>query len=465
MKIVKLKAENFKKLSAVEINPEGNTVLITGKNGAGKSSVLDAIVAALGGKTKTPEKPIRDGQERAEVVVSLPQFVVRRIFTQKGSRLEITNADGFKADSPQTLLDNLLGEISFDPMEFVNMGRTAAGKRDRRRILMEMLHLDFSDINAQIEAIKQKRSEAKRDRERFEIELEKTPFTEGLPETEINSSDLMSRLQQAMDQNANLNQLRISLQSFQQQILSYDDRIAMQKNRIEQAEKQLADMRAELQKSVEKRDDIVRQAEKCRTAIETFDLIDINEVKNSIASVEETNKKIRDNCQRKTLEKFVEQKKSEFSLLGKQIEELEREKAKRLSAAKFPVNGLSVSEDDILLDGIPLDQVNDAKKLEVGIAISMALNPKLKVILMKGNDLDSESMRAISRMAKDNDYQLWIEKVDESGKVGIYIEDGHIAEHGALLPSSEPASAEQSTDESPTVPLADDPEAGSFFDD
>ena len=47
MKIVKLTAENFKRLEAVEITPDGNTVLISGRNGQGKSSVLDSILAAL----------------------------------------------------------------------------------------------------------------------------------------------------------------------------------------------------------------------------------------------------------------------------------------------------------------------------------------------------------------------------------------------------------------------------------
>ena len=43
MKILELRAENIKKLVAVEIKPDGNIVEITGKNGAGKTSVLDSI--------------------------------------------------------------------------------------------------------------------------------------------------------------------------------------------------------------------------------------------------------------------------------------------------------------------------------------------------------------------------------------------------------------------------------------
>ena len=49
MKIIEFRAERFKRLSAVDITPEGNTVIISGKNGQGKSSVLDAIWLALGG--------------------------------------------------------------------------------------------------------------------------------------------------------------------------------------------------------------------------------------------------------------------------------------------------------------------------------------------------------------------------------------------------------------------------------
>jgi hypothetical protein len=36
----------------------------------------------------------------------------------------------------------------------------------------------------------------------------------------------------------------------------------------------------------------------------------------------------------------------------------------------------------------------------------MALNPELRVIRMNGNDLDSDSIKAISNLAKNQDYQL-----------------------------------------------------------
>ena len=48
MKIVRLTAENFKRLIAVEITPQGNVIQITGKNGAGKSSLMGAMFEQAG---------------------------------------------------------------------------------------------------------------------------------------------------------------------------------------------------------------------------------------------------------------------------------------------------------------------------------------------------------------------------------------------------------------------------------
>ena len=57
----------------------------------------------------------------------------------------------------------------------------------------------------------------------------------------------------------------------------------------------------------------------------------------------------------------------------------------------------------------------------------MAMNPKLRVIIIvDGSLLDSENFKVIENMANDNDFQVWIEKVDDTGKIGIYIEDGEI---------------------------------------
>ena len=155
MKIVKLTANNFKKLKAVEIVPEGNTVVISGKNGAGKSSVLDAIMAALCGKKACPEMPIREGEKSAKVEVDLGDFKVTRTFTQTGGAVSIVGKNGLQTKSPQAILDRTVGDLSFDPLAFFN-----EKPREQRQILMDMVGLTFVDLDLAFADIKAKRSEA-----------------------------------------------------------------------------------------------------------------------------------------------------------------------------------------------------------------------------------------------------------------------------------------------------------------
>ncbi|GAG42212.1 unnamed protein product, partial [marine sediment metagenome] len=76
--ILGLRAENVKRLKVVEIRPDadGGLVVIAGPNAAGKTSVLDSIAMALGGKRLIGPKPIRAGQKTASVKVDLGELIV-----------------------------------------------------------------------------------------------------------------------------------------------------------------------------------------------------------------------------------------------------------------------------------------------------------------------------------------------------------------------------------------------------
>jgi len=115
-----LTAENVKRLVAVEISPTGNVQIIAGKNGAGKTSVLDSIWFALGGgpAAKGTTKPIRDGQDSARVTLDLGELRVTRTWTGGKSTLSVESAEGAVYGSPQKMLDALVGRLSFDPLAF-----------------------------------------------------------------------------------------------------------------------------------------------------------------------------------------------------------------------------------------------------------------------------------------------------------------------------------------------------------
>ena len=62
VKINKLEIENVKRVKAVQIEPTANGLTVVGgRNGQGKTSVLDSIAWALGGNAYKPSNPLREG--------------------------------------------------------------------------------------------------------------------------------------------------------------------------------------------------------------------------------------------------------------------------------------------------------------------------------------------------------------------------------------------------------------------
>lgn len=425
LRILKLAAENFMRLKAVEITPDGNTVMITGKNEQGKSSVLDAITAALCGKQACPDKPVRNGQDNAEIVIELNNMIVKRTFTEKGSKLVVTNKKGMTAKSPQDMLDKLVGEIAFDPMQFIREGKTTAGKRQQRDTIMKLAGLDFSDIDQRLEEIKAERSEVNSKKKHYEHERDRIPQTD-LPDVLPDIDSLNEMLSNATEHNQTQQNIKseISKKGYEIEMLGSDcERIDGRIEELKEEIDRLNDIRntkaTEQNKHIAEKEQLVGQLEP---------LVDIEQINSQLQDANKAQQLAKDQDRRKEYADLAEGLAKKYTDLGKQAKDVEAEKIHRLANADMPLDGLSVDDDGVLFKGVPLAQVNTAKKLEISVAISMALNPKLRVIRMSGNDLDSESLKTISKLAADNDYQVWIEKVEESGKVGFVIEDGMIVD-------------------------------------
>lgn len=123
MHITELRAENIKRLVAVRVKPDGSLVVVGGNNGQGKTSLLDSIAMALGGKDLMPAEPLRRGAEKGQITVTLDDgaTIKRTLTSGGGGQLTVTNADGARYPTPQKLIDGLVGKLSFDPLSFSRM--------------------------------------------------------------------------------------------------------------------------------------------------------------------------------------------------------------------------------------------------------------------------------------------------------------------------------------------------------
>ena len=88
---------NVKRIKAIEITPKDNMVFISGKNDQGKTSVMDSIWYALEGRAslRNTPVPIRKGEEKAEITVTLDDIIVTRKWTANDKTyLKVTNREG-----------------------------------------------------------------------------------------------------------------------------------------------------------------------------------------------------------------------------------------------------------------------------------------------------------------------------------------------------------------------------------
>ena len=204
MKIISLKAENIKRLKAVEItpDPDGNLVIVSGRNNQGKTSVLDSIMYALAGTRAIPDMPIREGESGAEVSLDLGDFTVTRNWTSnEKSYLKVVSGDGAVYTSPQKMLDDLVGRLSFDPLEFSRKDAKA-----QRATLIELADIDIDlDANAASrgKAFTERR-DIGRDMKAAEARLGvMTAPSADIPIDEISISEVAGRLSAANESNAN----------------------------------------------------------------------------------------------------------------------------------------------------------------------------------------------------------------------------------------------------------------------
>lgn len=417
MKIVRLQAENVKKLKAVEIKPDGSLVIIGGKNGAGKSSVLDSIAYLLGGKTLCPSEPIRRGEDHAWIFGDLGEFQVERSFTEKGSYLKVTNTEGFEARSPQALLDNLVGPLSFDPLGFAGME-----KRQQAETLRALVGLDLREHDTKRAEILAARTEQGRTETYLSAKLAAMPEVEA-PDEPVDVEVLMAELKVRRKHNAmnagleaELNALVNMLAGHEAEHKELQDELLRLKNKLANSEQSIADTRASIQKRKAELDAFVIQSER--------------EVEKQIEEAGEVNLRIRANKERAKLAGEIAEHEIIIGKRSREIRGMDSKRKKMLSEAKFPVKGLGFDAEGVTFDGLPFDQASQAERLRVSVAIGLAANPKLRIMLIRdGSLLDEANLKMVGEMAEKADAQVWLERVSADGQgCSVFIEDGTVHE-------------------------------------
>jgi len=390
MQIENVKIQNFKGIESLGVELGGRSVYVVGGNAAGKTSFISAIFLALTGKDMPPS-PIKGNALTGKIEVELDGYAVELSFKKKGKKIEKTLAlystdDGEKLDSPRARLDAIIGNLEFNPFEFMRMQPTPQLNYFCKVFGIKgitALNDDIKEIN-EVATFDKKRLNSLQDQcDVYDPELAK--------KEPVDLSTLSTQYQEAVNHNAKIEKFEGTVSDLKAQKLVLETELAETIEKITKGDAWLS-----------------KQSRTDTDAIKT-QLDTANDSTAAIATAKQQ-KKLHDEVDQieKTLEQLKEDK------LNKQI-------TKKLLISEYTEKIKGFSYDDelgFMLDGLPfhIDQNNTAAQIVAGLKLGAGLLGDVKIARFEGSLLDQESLDAVSEFAEAEGLQLFVELVDRNEK-------------------------------------------------
>ena len=271
IKISKIKISNL--FGIKEQSLDGKSVEITGSNGKGKTSILDAIRYAL---TNNSERDyiVKKGESEGEILIETDTglSINRKKRTQSSDYKSIKQNEK-EVSSPETFLKEIFTPMQLNPVEFTQMS-----KQEQNRIILDLIEFDwdlnwikekFGEIPSGVDYtqnileilndIQSENGEYYKARQDINRDIRNnrafiSDIAQGLPEKydakkweEFNLTDKLKELMTIKEQNARINEAKQFISSYDNKVKGYE---AERQIAISAEEKNMSIERENLQKEV-----------------------------------------------------------------------------------------------------------------------------------------------------------------------------------------------------------------------
>lgn len=457
MTVLGLEVHNVLRIKTVRLRPDKiGMIIVGGQNAQGKSSLIDSIWMALNGAKAVKKAVIHKGASKGEIKVDLGPLVVTRKFTQKNEypgQLEVRTRDGEKVGSPQETLDKLTGLLTFDPTEFLRMDQREQGEALRR-----LIGIDFAAADAEKASIYEERRKLNAEIRAKKAVMDSVPFDRNLVGREkIDVTELRERIAAVRPAIEARDQAAKDLMTAEKNIMAMEKRVERQQEvvtektgKLRLIDDEIKDLEArihhlrltqrpavlteiEFEKSeLASMVGDVKAAESARDEIRIpEDIPDLNDLHSELSAALDLNRRIDENERAATMQGDVNKLDEKAEDMTRAMDEIEDRKREQLASAKYPIEGLAIELDgSVTFNGIPLSNVSTAEGIRISLSVGIAMNPRLNVMLLRhGNDLDDSNIRLVGQLAKENGFQVWVERIaNDPAEVSVLIQDGGIAE-------------------------------------
>lgn len=406
VKINELQIENVKRIKAVQLEPNSSGLtIIGGRNGQGKTSVLDAIAWALGGERFRPSAAQREGAlvpPNLRVELSNGLVVERR---GKNSELKVSDASGRRGG--QQLLNEFVEQLALDLPRFMQ-----AGNREKADTLLQIIGVkeDLARLEAQEQKLYNQRRSIGQIADQKAKYAEGLPYDPAVPMEPVSISELIRQQQEILARNGENQRKRLKFAQLKQQ------------------EQELRRQLAELQ---EKYTAVCRDCE--IAAKDAAELQDEStaELEENIANIEALNRRVQSNLDRERALDEANRYREEYNGLTAELEQCRRDRLDLLAGANMPLPGLSVEGGELVYKGQRWDNMSASEQLKVAVAVVRRLNPECGFVLMdKLEQMDLETLREFGSWLEQEGLQVIATRVSTGEECSIIIEDGYVKDMG-----------------------------------
>ena len=408
VKINSLELENVKRVKAVKLEPTASGLTVVGgKNNQGKTSVLDAIAWALGGAKYKPSQAQREGSlVEPQLHIELSNGMVVERLGKNGS-LKVTDPSGQKGN--QSLLDGFISQFALDLPKFME-----ADKNTKAKILLQIIGVGdkLSVFDKQESELYNRRTEIGRIADQKKKYADEMVQWDGVPEEIVSAAELIQQQQEILARNGRNQELR-------NQVKNLEAQKTLLEQRIEETQKALNAMHEQFAELMEKLSIANTNAK---------DLQDEStaELEESIANIDSTNAKVRDNLNKQRAQEEADEYKRQYGDLTTHIEEVRKSRMELLNGVEMPLDDLSVQDGELIYKGQKWDNMSGSDQLKVATAIVRKTNPQCGFVLLdKLEQMDIDTMNEFGKWLQENNLQAIATRVSTGDECSIFIEDGY----------------------------------------
>lgn len=439
MKISKLKIENLYGIEQLEL--DGKSIELTGTNGAGKSSVLDAIRLALTNNSRR-KYVVKNGETEGRVLVKLDDgtTIDRKKRTDKSDYKSIKDEHGNEINSPEAFLKDIFTPLQLEPVEFLSMNEKEQNKillnliefnKDKQEFIKEHFGeapswVDYNNsILEVLNHLQSKEGLYYQTREDVNRQIRSglaiindiaKDIPEGYDEAKWRNytlSDKYEELNGRKEYNAKIDKCIAYKEDYSNKISQLEDRensILLRINankekekaeiqqKIQELENQIALLKKEsenlnnkyLLEGSDARQFTIQEKAKLEENIKIAnewavkEKLDTETIENELKIAEEMKGHLNEYDRMTDMQAKVEGLQATSEALTNKIELARTLPGDILKEANIPVKNLTVENGIPLVNGIPVNGLSEGEKLDLCIDVTLAKETNLKLILIDG---------------------------------------------------------------------------------